>query len=295
MLTIQAAPGYFLVERRTIINHRTFEFKSNDGVKLFGRAWLTTRKKPKNVINLVHGLGEHLHRYAHVAKAFNAAGYHLVAFDLRGHGLSEGKRGHAPGFIQLFDDIQTFLQESERKFGLEEAPFLYGHSLGGSLVINYCLQRDPHLSGVIATAPALSLVSEPSKIKLLLAKGLAKLLPALTISNDLETNFLSHDQAIVKAYQDDALVHDKISFKLALDLYEWGKTALDNAQNWKIPLLLMHGTADQITAHQSSKAFSQRSNSKVELVLWESFYHEVHNDLGKEKVINKMIDWCDLI
>lgn len=170
-------------------------------MKLFGRAWLTANKQPKNVINLVHGLGEHSGRYAHVAKALNDAGYHLVAFDLRGHGLSEGKRGHASGFVQLFDDIQSFLQVSDRKFGLEEAPFLYGHSLGGSLVINYCLQRDPHLRGVISTAPALSLASEPSKIKLLMAKGIAKFIPALTMSNDLEANFLSHDQAIVKAYQ----------------------------------------------------------------------------------------------
>ena len=267
---------------------------SNDGVKLFGRAWLTTRKKPKNVINLVHGLGEHSGRYSHVAEAFNAAGYHFVAFDLRGHGLSAGKKGKANGFEQLFEDIQAFLQKSNLTFGVQTYPFLYGHSLGGSLVINYNLHHHPKLSGIISTSPALAIADEPNKLKLLMVEGLSKLFPSLIIRNGLETHFLSHDQAIVKAYQDDALVHDKISVKLALDLYQWGKKALNDVQNWNTPLLLMHGTADRITDHTSSKTFS-KSHPKTELILWENFYHEIHNELGWEKVINKMIAWCDQI
>ena len=247
------------------------------------------------MINLVHGLGEHSGRYAHVAEALNYAGYHLVAFDLRGHGLSDGKRGHAPGFIQLFDDIQIFLTESNQRFGLGIDPFLYGHSLGGSLVINYCLQRDFHLSGVIATGPSLLLAYEPSKIKLFLAKFLAKLLPSLTMSNELEPDYLSHDKAIVKAYQDDVLVHDQISARLATDIFQWGHYALTHASDCKFPLLLMHGSDDKIASEDSSKIFAERSNGNVECILWENFYHEVHNDLGKEEVIEKIITWVDQV
>ena len=264
-------------------------------MKLFGRAWLTTRKKPKNVINLVHGLGEHSGRYEHIAKAFNTAGYHLVSFDLRGHGLSEGKRGHSNGFTQLFDDIQTFLDDSNKRFGFDLDPFLYGHSLGASLVINFGLIRDANLSGVIASAPSLKLAYQPSKVKLFFMDLFSKLIPSLTMSNDLKPDHLSHDKAIVKAYQDDVLVHDQISAKLAAELFQYGDYALSHARDCKFPLLLMHGSADKIASYDSSKIFAERSNGNVECIIWENFYHEIHNELGKEKVINKMIAWCDQI
>jgi alpha-beta hydrolase superfamily lysophospholipase len=247
------------------------------------------------VVNLVHGLGEHSGRYAHVAKVLNNAGYHLASFDLRGHGLSEGKRGHANGFDQLYDDIDAFITEINHKFTFRQAPFLYGHSLGGSLVINFAMNRNPNFSGVIATAPALATAFKPPKIQQLMAKVLANVVPAVTVSNSLAVNHLSHDQAIVNAYQNDALVHDKISVKLATELFEKGQNALAKAGNWQLPLLLMHGTDDRITSHQASQAFKDKANGKVELILWEDFYHEIHNDFGQEEVLQKMVDWMDKI
>lgn len=262
---------------------------------MFGRAWLSSNPEPKNIVNLIHGLGEHSGRYAHVAEALNGAGYHLAAFDLRGHGLSEGKRGHAPGYDQIYDDIQSFLKQTQQRFGFGKRPFLYGHSLGGSLVINFALKRDPELSGVIATAPALATAFKPPKIQLFMAKGLAKILPAMTISNDLKAEYLSRNLAVVKAYQNDILVHDHISVKLATELFERGEEALAHAQDWQLPLLLMHGTADRITSHQSSKIFAQNSDGMVKFLLWEDFYHELHNDIGQENVLKEIITWLDQI
>ncbi len=269
-----------------------FNFTSKDGLTLFGRVW-QAQGNPKGVVNLVHGLGEHSGRYAHVAEAMTKAGYHFIGFDLRGHGLSEGKRGHAPDYDHILDDVSLFLEKSNQFFDPELPDFLYGHSLGGSIILNYVLRRPNDLSGVIATDPALRLAFEPPKTKLFLGKVMASLLPAFSMKNGLETEALSRDTAIVKAYLDDALVHDFISAKLAMELLDNGQYALDHASDWDIPLLLMHGTADRISAHQASQLFKEKADGKVTLRLWEDSYHEIHNDIDKALVIAVMIEWLN--
>ncbi len=275
------------------MTHVGFTFNSEDGLDLLGRAWISKETSPRGIVHLVHGLGEHSGRYAHVGECLTEAGYTLAAFDLRGHGLSGGKRGHAPGIPVVMKDIARFLEESETRFGADLPRFLYGHSLGGSLVINYGLRRKPDLAGVIATSPALATAFAPPKAKVTLGKIMSNILPGLQMNNGLETTALSRDKAIVTAYQNDVLVHNKLSAQLGIDLLESGQFALDNATSWNMPLLLMHGTADRITSHKASKQFAKAAGDAVELVLWEDYYHETHNDLGKENVIKKMITWLD--
>lgn len=245
------------------------------------------------IVHLVNGLGEHSGRYAHVAETLNDAGYHFTGFDLRGHGLSEGKRGYTPDFEHLLDDIQISLTEIPSKIDRPLPVFLYGHSLGANLVLNYALRRKHDLAGVIATAPSLRLAFKPSRIKLLIGKIMAKIMPSFTMSNALEIEALSRDKAVVNAYRDDVYVHDRISARLAIDLLESGQYAMDHAQDWKIPLLLMHGTADRITSHQASQEFAEKTSSKVDLIYWDDYYHEIHNDFGSDAVLAKMIAWLD--
>ena len=277
------------------MNHTSFTFSSSDGLSLLGRAWISPQNKIKGMVHLVNGLGEHSGRYAHVAETLNQAGYHLTGFDLRGHGLSEGKRGFTQDFDHLLDDIQVSLEETTSRFGHAWPIYLYGHSLGANLVLNYALRRKSDLSGVIATAPSLRLAFEPSKIKLLIGKIMAKLMPSFTMSNTLDVDALSRDSAVVKAYQDDVYVHDRLSARLAMDIFESGQYTLDHAQEWDLPLLLMHGTGDRITSHQASQEFAEDASDNVEFVSWENYYHEIHNDFGSAAVINKMVTWLDKI
>jgi len=275
------------------MNPANFTFTSKDGLSLFGRAWVSSTKKSKGIIHLIHGLGEHSGRYDHIGKALSENGYHLAAFDLRGHGLSEGPRGHAPGLTHLFDDMCIFLDESKKYLGNSLPTFLYGHSLGGNLVINFGIRNHFNLRGAIVTSPALQIITPQPKLKVALTKFLAKKLPRFTMKNGLERNALSRNAAIVKAYQDDVYVHDKVSVRMSLDLLESGLNALDNAEQWNAPLLLMHGTADRITSWKASKEFAHKAGEAVELIPWENYYHELHNDLGSEIVIKKMIEWLD--
>lgn len=275
------------------MEHTSFTFSSNNGLSLLGRIWGAQQANPKGIVHLVHGLGEHTARYSHVAEALVEAGFIVVGFDLRGHGLSEGRRGHTPDFEYLLNDMQIFLEDSHQRVGDSLPSFLYGHSLGGVLVINYILCRQPKLTGAIVTSPTLALAYEPSKIKLFLARLMAKLMPTFSLKNGLETTALSRDLAVVKAYEDDVYVHDTLSARLGLDILESGSFALEHAQNWKMPLLLMHGTADRITSHKASRQFADKAGGSVDLVLWEDYYHELQNDLGNKMVIKKLISWLE--
>ncbi|MBG0771529.1 MAG: alpha/beta hydrolase [Anaerolineaceae bacterium] len=270
----------------------TFNFKTNDGLTLLGRVWQTTGT-PKGIINLVHGLGEHSGRYAHIAEAFTKSGYNLISFDLRGHGLSEGKKGHTPDYEHIMDDVALFMQKSNDFFGKDHPNFLYGHSLGGTIVLNYALRRKPELAGVISTDPALRLSFEPPKIKLMLGKVMADLMPSFSMTNSMDYDALSRDAAIVQAYKDDVLVHYMISAKLVMELFNSGKYAMEHAKDWSLPLLLMHGSDDRISSCQASEEFAKLAGDSVTFRKWEGYYHEIHNDIGKEEVITCMIEWLD--
>ena len=141
------------------MQHIEFAQQAPDGVQFYFQSW-QPETPAKAIACLVHGLGEHSGRYAHVGAALNVAGYALLGFDLRGHGKSGGPRGHTPSYETLMDDIGRLLAEARQRYP-GQPQFLYGHSLGGNLVLNYALRRKPGLAGVIATSPAIRTATPP--------------------------------------------------------------------------------------------------------------------------------------
>ena len=133
--------------------HYTSTRLTDTEIEIFEQYWQPDGK-PKAVICLIHGLGEHSSRYRHLAEYYIKRGYIVAAYDLRGHGQSQGQRGHYPSLDAVMDDIQVFIEKLEKDY--PELPvFLYGHSLGGVFVLNYVLRNKNHLTGVIATSPGL--------------------------------------------------------------------------------------------------------------------------------------------
>lgn len=264
-------------------------WKSSDGLDMYARGW-APQGLPKAAIMLVHGHGEHVARYDHVAAALTEKGYALLGFDLRGHGKSGGPRGHTPSYDALMDDIASFSQLTDQRYaGLPR--FLYGHSLGGNLVLNYALRRKPDLHGVIATDPWLKLAFDPPAAQVALGRLINGFAPGFTQHSKLDTQGLSHDQVVVSAYNNDPLVHDKISVRLYVAIHESGLWALEHAAEFPLPLLLMHGAADPITSAKASQEFAQKAGNKVTLKVWDGLYHEIHNELEKAEVFNFMLDW----
>lgn len=275
---------------------KTFEanLKSKDGIDLFVRGW-EPETKPKAVVALIHGHGEHVGRYEHVAKAMTDAGYVFAGFDLRGHGKSSGIRGHFPSWEAVMQDIRDFFTLlTTRTPDLPQ--FLYGHSLGGLIVLTYALQNKTKLNGIIATGAGLRSQVHDQKAKVTIAKALGSLAPTVLIPSGLDISILSRDPAVIKAYNSDPLTHDRMSLgfgKAGLNATEY---AWAHAEEFSLPLLIMHGAADRNTYPHGSADFSKlasKNNKDVTLKLWDGMYHEVHNEPEKEQVIQFMIDWLD--
>lgn len=284
--------------------HIEFTRQSRDDLSFYFRDW-QPETPSKAVVCLVHGLGEHTGRYAHVAAALNDAGYAVLGFDLRGHGKSGGRRGHISSYDALIADIGRLLDEAAARYpGLPR--FLYGHSLGGSLVLNFALRRrnlssspgvedpgaDHTVAGMIATSPFLRTAFTPPPVKLALGKLLYSLYPAFLLSNGLERAALSRDPEVVRAYGSDPLVHDRMSARLGLEMLQAGERALARAEEFPpLPLLLVHGTADRLTSAKATQEFATKVPGDCTLKLWEGFYHETHNEPEKSDVLGFMVDW----
>ena len=260
-----------------------------DGIELVMHFWEPSGP-PRAVVALVHGQGEHMGRYTHVARAMTEAGFAFAAYDLRGHGLSGGKRGHTPSYSSHMDDMEEFLEAVEGRYsGIPR--FLYGHSLGGGLVLNFCLRNGPELRGVIVTSPWLELAFAPPKSQITLARIMNRLYPGLVQHSGLETAALSHDPQVIADYENDELVHDRITARQFFEVHNAGLWALDHAGEWVLPLLLMHGSADRITSHEASRTFAERAKGEVEYRTWVGLFHELHNEPEKARVVQTMVDW----
>jgi alpha-beta hydrolase superfamily lysophospholipase len=266
-------------------------WKSNDGLEMYAQSW-EPEGAPKAVVCLVHGLGEHSGRYAHVGKAFTEAGFALAAFDLRGHGKSGGPRGHTPSFDAFMDDIADFQKQLDERF--PDLPrFLYGHSLGGILVLNYALRRKPDFAGVISTAAGLRTSLEEQKAKILMARVLGTLIPSVAISSGLDPTTISRNKEVVDKYVNDPLVHDKMSLgfgKLMLSVLPW---TFEHAHEFSLPLLIMHGEEDKLGYPRGSEEFAAHIKQNCTVKLWDGLYHELHNEPEQNEVLAFMIDWMN--
>lgn len=272
------------------MSHTTFDLTSRDGVH-YTQLW-TPANEPRAIVCLVHGFGEHTGRYAHVAAHLNRARYALLGFDLRGHGKSHGQRGHTPSFDHLMDDITLLLGESEKRFPGKPL-FLYGHSMGGNLVLNYGLRRKPRLAGVIATSPWLKLVTAPPGLLVGLGRVMNRVMPTYSQASNLDARGLSRDAGVVSAYQNDPLVHGKISARLSINMIDGGVWAIEHAGEFSLPLLIEHGTADPIVSFDASREFASRARGDVTFKAWEGLYHETHNEPEKAEVLDFMLGWLD--
>lgn len=272
---------------------RQFEsgWQNAEGVKFHVRGW-EPDKRLKAVVLLVHGLGEHTGRYETVGRTFAAAGYALVGFDLRGHGRSGGPRGDAPSYDTLLDDLADFLTQMQIRYS-KKPVFIYGHSLGGNLGLNFILRRKPKVKGAIVTSPWLKLaVPRPAAVTAL-ASVVNRIAPALRAANGLEVEGFSHDPRIVETYKKDPLCHDRISVRMYSSMVEAGKWAEDHAAELRTPMLLMHGSGDRIVSYEASRRFGEAAGKKVTWRGWDGWYHEVHNEPQNRQLFGVMVDWLD--
>jgi alpha-beta hydrolase superfamily lysophospholipase len=273
------------------MKHTELGWKALDGLNIFAQTW-EPDSPPKAVICLVHGLGEHSGRYAHVAETLNRGGYAVIASDLRGHGKTEGKRGHSPSFNAFMDDVAILMGEyAQRYAGLP--CFLWGHSLGGVLVANYVLRRKPRLTGVVITSPGLKTSISDQKMKIQFAKIAGKFMPEMSMPTGLDAKLISRDPAVVERYVNDPLVHGTATLAMAKYTIEAIPWVYAHASEWDLPVLIMHGDADAIAFVSGSEEFASKIAQDCTLKIWPGLWHETHNEPEKEQVLAYALGWLD--
>ena len=273
------------------MNATELSWKTSDGLIIYGKKWessLPTRV----VICMMHGMGEHINRYEHVAEMFTSNGYAVIGCDHRGHGKSEGQRGHFPDFDTFMNDVDDLLKAANAHFP-DTKLILFGHSMGGNLLANFLLRRQPIIAGAILSSPYFQLAFQPSQITLTIGRMMKGIFPSLSLSSGLDSSAISRDTDIVNKYNQDPLVHDKVSAKMGIEMIETGQWVIDNADKLSIPTLVYHGAADRLTSHQSSKLFAEKAGKIVTFFSLEGLYHETHNEPEKEVVFEKIILWLN--
>ena len=273
------------------MQHLESEFEGTDGVQLYYQAWRPDTE-PRAVVVIVHGIGEHSGRYNNVVEHLVPLGFAVYALDHRGHGRSAGKRGHINAWSEYRADLRAFVervwqQEPERPF------FMLGHSMGGLIVLDYGLHHPDQLQGVIASAPALA-QSGVSSLLVLMSKILSRIAPAVIVKTGLSAESISRDPAVVQAYRDDPLVHGYASPRLGTELTATMERTMERANQWRIPLLIVHGSVDALVPAASSQAFFERVPiADKQRIEYEGAYHEVHNGPDQEQEIAALAHWLE--
>jgi acylglycerol lipase len=270
--------------------YKEFMLQNFKGYSIFACEW-KPEKQIKGVITLVHGHGEHSGRYQHVADFYTKNGFAVISFDLFGHGKSGGQRGFLPDENAYFSSIENLLSYASSQF-INLPVILRGHSLGGALVLWYCLERKPIINGVISSAPLFATSEPVTPFKLFLAKTMNSIYPAFSMKSEINTEALSRDKSIIANYKSDPLVHDSISARLGWTIIEKGKWALEHANEIKLPLLLMVGTGEKIVDRSSIDEFAKKVPN-IEYKVWDGLYHELHNETEKDAVLNYELNWVN--
>lgn len=273
------------------MNHTEGMFQGVGGLQLYYQSWQPD-ETPVAVVAIVHGIGDHGGRYMNLVMPLLGDGYAVYALDQRGHGRSPGKRGYINNWAEFRGDVGAFLHLIGRQ--QPEAPLiLFGHSMGGLVALDYGLHHPDGLSGLIASAPALGTSGVPP-VLLVLARLLSRIWPTLSLNPGLDINGISRDPEVVRASQADPLVHRKGTPRLATEVTRIIDLVHANAADFRLPLLVYHGSADRLTPPAASRAFfDQVPISDKKYITYEGGYHESHNDLHHAQTAADVAAWLN--
>lgn len=270
----------------------SFTMTTSDGCLLFIHKWATS-SSTNRVAFLIHGFGEHAGRYQHFPKFLSETFQHYYAFDLRGHGRSGGLRGDTPNFDRMLEDIKEVLDEIKKQEDSSKELHLIAHSFGGLLALLLLLKEKalPFKTATISS-PLLKIALHIPKFKKILGELLARTLPKTQLPNDINPSFLSHDPAIVEAYVKDRLVQRKMTPRTYVDLCRSMEWVVSQNGPLAIPTLFLIPGEDKIVdTSQTLKFYQNIKDQKKDIRQYPGFYHEIFNEVGKEKVFADLKQW----
>lgn len=264
---------------------------AGDGTRLWGCRW--DPAGPKALCLLVHGLGEHSGRYGRLAERLTQRGFSLWAIDHRGHGRSGGARGDCRSLESFVEDLDLLVQKA-RQERPQLQKILIGHSLGGLIALAYAVRHPEKIQGVAVSSPALRLAQPPPRAKVLLAHGMARLLPTTPIPNGVDPSVLCRDPQVVASYEKDPWVHRTITARCAVALERTMKAASAWAEQLRLPCLILQAGEDRICDPAAAAEFAARAAaSSTRFHRYEGLYHELFNEPERDQVTEDLLRWLE--
>lgn len=275
---------------RLDVRHSIGVATTSDGIDIAYQAW-RPETQATAVLAVVHGYAEHGGRYALLAEHLTRHAFAVYACDLRGHGRSPGRRGHIRRFQEYHHDVQAFLGAIKRTDAYLPC-YLTGHSMGGLVTTLYAAQRPDGLAGLVLSSPFFQLHMDVPAWKLAAARGLSRLAPAFTMPSDLNPEHLTHDREILERAAIDPLVHRMATSRWFTETTTAQRHIASAAAALKMPVLMLYSGEDRIVkAEVSEQFFASLASPDKSAVRYDGFYHEVFNEIDRERVFADLVDW----
>lgn len=275
------------------MKHQEDTMKGYRDTDVYYQHW-TPDGDPVAVLLVVHGIGEHCGRYMNIVNHFVPLGYGVYGFDHIGHGKSPGVRMYVDRFQDYIITLKMYFDKIRRWHpGLKI--FMLGHSMGGLVASAYLLEYQNELAGAVISAPAVKIPDNISPATIFLGKVLSVLAPKTGLVG-LDADGLSRDKAVVEAYVNDPLVYTgKTTARLAAELLKTMQIVAENASTITLPILILQGSEDQVVDPSGAHIlFELASSEDKTLKIYEGYYHEVFNEIGRERVLADTQSWLAL-
>ncbi len=269
-------------------------FKSADDTNIYTESWLPDGD-PRAVVMLVHGVGEHIGRYHHVAPKLVAAGYAVYALDHHGHGKSGGDpRTYFDTFDQPINDLKQYVDRVKAKHPQKKV-FMYGHSLGSLITLVFALRYQQLLAGLVISGTPLAVESAQPALLITVAGLLNRIVPKFGATPPVPSTTLSRDEAVVRAYDNDPLVeHGNMRVRTGYLIVMNSREVVARASELKLPMFIFHGAADTLCPPAGSQILYDRVGATDKtLKFYEGLRHETHNEPEQGMVIDNILQWLD--
>jgi alpha-beta hydrolase superfamily lysophospholipase len=272
------------------MRHLEGSFTGKGNLNLYYQCWLPDNE-PKAILLVVHGLGDHCGRYLNLVNPLLLRGYGIYAFDMRGHGKSEGLGGYVERFSHFVDDLD-FFHRLVRGLHPKAKIFIFGHSAGGTVATAYTIFRRQDFDGLILSGALLSPPDDVPALTIFAARVLSLILPKAGLYY-INAEGISQDKNVVKAYQTDPLVYQgKVRARLGIEVIKTMAMIQRRKSDIRLPILILHGSTDKLSDFRNSELLFQEANSADKtLKVYPGFYHEIINEPGRRQVLDDIEDW----
>jgi alpha-beta hydrolase superfamily lysophospholipase len=260
--------------------------------KCYYQHWIPS--DPRALIVMVHGLGDHVGRYNELVSFLSCKGYACALYDQRGHGQSEGKRGHVKEFGQWVDDLANFFDFSEERLAPDTPIFMMGGSLGVLVILNFLMTSRKRVAGIVSASGAIGAAVKLPEWQKKLVRKASKILPSLTVDNRLAWESITRDPDELAAVMSDKLFHRRVSLSAAVEIERKLALIMGIPYRINIPALFLVGSNDPICDPHATRMFVDRlASMDKRFICYDGMLHDIIHDIGRKRVMEDIGNWLD--